>query len=106
MKVHVLVENKDTLSLLQRDSHTLRAALDQAGIQTDNASLSFDMAGGEQSFNQMLGGSQDGNSGNSGTKFSLKMEDIPSDVALQMMETKMDFIPDMSTGNIHYSLLV
>ncbi len=107
LKVHVLTEKEDTLSLLQRDSHALKSALDQAGIKTDSTSLSFDMASGDQSFNQMLGGFHDPNARGESSRFTL--DGGPSGDAatpLTSLETHLDFVPDMATGNIHYSLLV
>lgn len=107
MKVRVLAEHKDTLELLQRDSHTLKASLEQAGIQTDGSSLSFDLAGGDQSFNQLLGGSQQDNSSKSnGGQFTLNASELglSSDI-LEQIESTMSFIPDRVTGNVHYSLL-
>lgn len=108
MKVRVLAEHKDTLELLQRDSHTLKASLEQAGIQTDGSSLSFDLAGGDQSFNQMLGGSQqDNSSGSNGNKFTLNASELGlSNDILEQVATTLSFIPDKVTGNVHYSLLV
>jgi flagellar hook-length control protein FliK len=106
MKVHLLAEKEGTLALLQRDSHALKSALDQAGVQMDSSSMSFDLASGDQSFNQMLGGSQDGNNfQNSNSRFSLDVSDL-TDLNSQMMDTKLDFVPDSVTGNVHYSLLV
>lgn len=107
MKVHLLAEKQDTLSLLQRDSHALKAALDQAGVQMDGSSLSFDLASGDQSFNQLLGGSQDQNGRRDHSGFSLNGGDsMTLDTSAHVIDTRMDFIPDMATGNIHYSLLV
>lgn len=107
LKVHVLTEKEETLSLLQRDSHALKSALDHAGIKTDSTSLSFDMASGDQSFNQMLGGFHDPNARGESSRFTL--DGGPSgDTAntLTSLETHLDFVPDMATGNVHYSLLV
>ena len=107
MKVHLLAETKDTLTLLQRDSHALRSALEQAGIQTDSASLSFDMANSDQSFNQMLGQFQDGRSNQQRTAFSLEQANqLDGDLSLPALDTTMNFIPDAATGTIRYSLLV
>lgn len=107
MKVHLLAESQETLSLLQRDSHALKAALDSAGIQTDNSSLTFDLASGDQSFNQLMGGQQDNqSSGNTSSRHVITVDGGVHDAAdMAAMDTKMDFIPDKVTGNIHYSLL-
>lgn len=107
LKVHVLTEKEETLSLLQRDSHALKSALDQAGIKTDSTSLSFDMASGDQSFNQMLGGFHDQNARGESSRFTLDGASS-GDAAntLSSLETHLDFLPDIATGNVHYSLLV
>lgn len=108
MKVHLLTETQDTLTLLQRDSHALRAALEQAGIQTDSSSLTFDMAGSDQSFNQMLGQFQDGNSERRHSHFSSSKDNdaILSDLSLTQIDTTLDFIPESATGTVRYSLVV
>lgn len=108
MKVHLLAEKQDTLNLLQRDSHALKAALDHAGIQTDSESLSFDLASGDQSFNQLMGNSSQGEGGKShGARFHLGADgSILNADDIQTTETKMDFITNTVTGNIHYSLLI
>jgi len=108
LKVHLLTEKQDTFNLLQRDSHALKAALESAGIQTDNASLSFDFSGNSnQSFNQLMGGSQDNNSGGQQTRFTIGSDgSIQNTSALPALETRLDFTPDSVTGNVHYSLLV
>ncbi|SMF67730.1 Flagellar hook-length control protein FliK [Tistlia consotensis] len=41
-------ERKDTMDLLQRDSRGLERALQNAGLQTDGNSISFDLRGGGQ----------------------------------------------------------
>jgi len=82
--------------------------LECAGIQTDNASLSFDFSGNSnQSFNQLMGGSQDNNSGGQQTRFTIGSDgSIQNTSALPAIETRLDFTPDSVTGNVHYSLLV
>jgi len=55
--VTVTADNKDTLSLLQRDSSGLSRALQDAGLQTDSGSLSFNLRGGQQE-QQGQGGNQ------------------------------------------------
>ncbi|MBY0408075.1 MAG: flagellar hook-length control protein FliK, partial [Rickettsiales bacterium] len=46
--VTVLVDNKQTLELLQRDSASLARALNEAGLSADSSSLSFNLRGGQQ----------------------------------------------------------
>ena len=41
----VTADNKDTLDLLQRDARELERALQNAGLQTDSGSLSFNLRG-------------------------------------------------------------
>jgi flagellar hook-length control protein FliK len=41
-------ERKDTMDLLQRDVRGLERALQNAGLQTDGNSISFDLRGGQQ----------------------------------------------------------
>jgi flagellar hook-length control protein FliK len=107
MKVRLIAETQETLTLLQRDSHALKSALHNAGIQTDSSSLSFDLSSGNQSFNELLGGSQQGNQSSRNAHFIRNAEgSIIGEDQIQLTETKMNFIPDVSTGNIHYSLLV
>lgn len=105
MKVHLLAEKQETLNLLQRDSHALKAALDQAGVKMDGSSLSFDMAGGNQSFDQMLGQFHDGRSSHSHQGFSLDGTNghtAQSGTETTVMQVKMNNIPDFSNGNLSY----
>lgn len=107
MKVRLVAETQETLTLLQRDSHALKSALQSAGIQTDSSSLSFDLSSGNQSFNELLGGNhQDSQSGRS-SHFSSNIDgSILNEDQIHFIETKINFIPDVASGNIHYSLLV
>ncbi len=41
----VTADNKDTLDMLQKDSRELERALQQAGLQADSGSLSFNLRG-------------------------------------------------------------
>jgi flagellar hook-length control protein FliK len=100
LKVHVVVEKADTLAMLQRDSHALQHALGNAGIETNNSSLSFDLAQGQNAFEQALG--QDGSGGSSaGTPWGEDSAD-----AADIIETQMNVFIDPETGLTHYNLLV
>ncbi|OFW97086.1 MAG: hypothetical protein A3J37_06110 [Alphaproteobacteria bacterium RIFCSPHIGHO2_12_FULL_45_9] len=106
MKVHLLTENQETLNLFQRDAHALKSALDNAGIKIDSSSLTFDMAsGGDQSFQQLMGGSQNNNQ--SGNGQSSRLMGISAGAVdsqdLSTIDTRMDFTPNSLTGNVHYS---
>jgi flagellar hook-length control protein FliK len=61
MKAHMSAERPETLSMLQRDQQHLNRVLQQAGIDVDENSLSFDLR--QQSQQQDLNGS-----GNDGTR--------------------------------------
>ncbi len=105
MKVHLLTENQETLSLFQRDAHALKSALDSAGIQVDSSSLTFDLASGDQSFNQLMGGSQDNQSGSNQSRNNIVGISGGAIDANDMstINTQMDFTPSAITGNVHYS---
>lgn len=104
MKVHLLTEKQETLSLFQRDAHALKSALDNAGIQIDNSSLTFDMASSDQSFNQLMGGSQDNQSRNGQSSSVMGIRGGAVDANdMTNIDTKMDFVPNSITGNVHYS---
>ncbi len=55
----VTADNKNTLDLLQKDSKELQQALQQAGLQADDESLSFNLREQDDG-SQMAGGSQGG----------------------------------------------
>ncbi|NKB56633.1 MAG: hypothetical protein GKS00_09870 [Alphaproteobacteria bacterium] len=52
----VIAERPETLELLQRDSRGLQQALQDAGLKSDNASLSFNLGGGNASDGQQSAG--------------------------------------------------
>ena len=54
----ITADNKSTMDLLQKDSKELQQALQQAGLQLDNDSLSFNLR--EQGDGQLAGNSADG----------------------------------------------
>jgi flagellar hook-length control protein FliK len=108
MKVHLIAEKQDTLTLLQRDSHALREALDSAGIKLDGSSLSFDLAKDNQSFNQLMGGfSQDQKSSGQKANFYLDSASGQAIQAEDMMfyDSQIDFYKDIQSGRIRYSLM-
>lgn len=105
MKVHLLAEKQDTFNLLQRDSHALKDALAQTGIQMDGSSLSFDMASGDQNFDQMLGQFNQGSTDKSGKNFSLNA-DSGAEISELVLHTHMNDIPDFTNGNTKYNFLV
>ncbi|TVQ85158.1 MAG: hypothetical protein EA357_01205 [Micavibrio sp.] len=52
MKAHLLVEKPDTYNLLQKDAQALEKALKEAGLDLEENALSFDLAAGENPFEQ------------------------------------------------------
>lgn len=107
MKVHLVAEKQETLALFQRDSHALKSALDNAGLPIDQSSLTFDLASGDQSFNQLMNGSnKDHQSRNGESGANLQGTAQADDTHISdIVESKMIFIPHSVTGNIHYSFL-
>lgn len=107
MKVHLVAEKEETLALFQRDSHALKSALDNAGLQIDQSSLTFDLASGDQSFNQLMNGSNkdhQSRNGESGTGLQGSVQSDDTHIP-DIVETKMIFTPHSVTGNVHYSFL-
>lgn len=107
MKVHLMAEKQETLALFQRDSHALKFALDSAGLQIDQSSLTFDLASGDQSFNQLMNGSNkdhQSRNGESGTGPQGSAQGDDTHIS-DIVETKMIFTPHSVTGNVHYSFL-
>jgi flagellar hook-length control protein FliK len=103
LKVHVVVEKADTLAMLQRDSHALQHALNEAGIRTGDSSLSFDLAQGQNEFQQAL--NQNGSGGNSGTS-ALGGDAVSASAEEDILETRMSVFTDPRTGLTHYNFLV
>ncbi len=108
MKVKVVTEKEETLSILRRDSHALREALDTAGVQTDGSSLSFDMSHDQSAFQQALNSNgQD----HSSRGFNLSGDGTTStDIALSILglediSTSLNLVTDEKTGHVSYNLL-
>lgn len=107
LKVRVLTEKQETLTLLQRDAHALKSALDDAGIKADGSSLSFDMAGSDQSFNQMLGQFHDQQGHRSASRFSLadtRDEGMGAGLTVTI-ETHLADVPSFGGNGQGYSFL-
>lgn len=108
MKVKVLTEKEETLSILRRDSHALREALEHAGVQTDGSSLNFDMSHDQSAFQQTLNSSGQNHSSRG---FNLSGEStMSSDIALPLsgledISTSLNLVVDDATGHVRYNLL-
>ena len=62
----ITADRSDTLNLLKQDSSGLQQALRNAGLQADSGSLSFNLRGDGQSYQNQQGSAQGGSRGNSG----------------------------------------
>ncbi len=100
LKVHVVLEKADTAAMFQRDSHALQSALNDAGIQTDGSSLSFELSQDGSAFQNAMG--QDSSPGRQGGPAATEIaaSEAPS------LETSMDIFTDSKTGLTHYNLRV
>ncbi len=95
LKVHVVLEKADTLAMFQRNAHALENALNQAGVQTDGSSLTFDLAQ-DNAFQQAMG--QDG--GSSGQKSAWS-----ADAAVEVVDSTMTPVyTDPATGLTRYNI--
>lgn len=98
LRVHVVLEKADTMAMFQRDAHALQNALNQAGLQTDGSSLTFDLAsqgGFGQAMNDQGGSNQNGPSWSADPAF-------PDDT----IETSLSIYMDPDTGLTHYNMVV
>lgn len=87
----VTADNKNTLDLLQRDSKELQQALQNAGMQMDNDSLSFNLRGqNEQGQDSQTAGSGpvdnsgEGSDTDSGDQLATQARDIISDTRVDI----------------------
>ncbi len=108
LKVHIVLEKADTMAMFLRDSHALQSALDQAGLKTDSASLSFELSQDGSAFQQALGGGGQNQSGSSssGERWASSNSQPIGFVQLPPIETVMNLTTDPETGVIRYNLLV
>ncbi|HNQ92893.1 MAG TPA: flagellar hook-length control protein FliK [Alphaproteobacteria bacterium] len=108
MKVRLLTEKEDTLTILRRDSHALRQALENAGVQMDGSSLNFDMSHDSNAFGQAMAQQQDGKNGSS-SSFRLAGGDVSAIGASgsdsHVIETSLGIMIDEATGQVRYNLL-
>lgn len=99
VKAHLTVERPETLHLLQKDSASLEKALQEAGIDTDGSSLSFDLQQGDQGGDK--GSEQNGKgNGNGGEAGQLEVNE-PT-----VIETQMTVFVDPVTGQQRVNMMV
>lgn len=107
LKVHIVLEKADTMAMFLRDSHALQTALDQAGLKTDNTSLSFEVSQDGSAFQQALGGGQNqSGSSSSGGRWTSSNTREPGLDQLPPLETTMGLRTDPATGLTRYNVLV
>ncbi len=107
LKVHIVLEKADTMAMFLRDSHALQSALDQAGLKTDSASLSFELSQDGSAFQQALGGGQNqSGSSSSGERWTASSNQNIDLTQLPLIETAMGLSTDPETGLTRYNLLV
>ncbi len=98
VKAHMLIEKPETYLMLQRDSHALERALQEAGLEVGGESLEFELAQDGQDFTH--DGSHDGNSNGYSSGGETGGEEI------EVIETTMNWYIDPETGAQRYDLLV
>ena len=101
LKVHLVVEKEDTMNMFMRDKHVLETALNNAGIKTENLSLSFEQ--NQNAFEQNLNGQQNHQNTNTQTATSLTAKNTE---LTDTIETKLDIFIDERTGRLHYNMMV
>lgn len=100
LKVHVVLEKADTAAMFQRDAHALQSALNDAGLQLDGSSLSFEFSQDGNNFKQAMG--QDSAPQNQSSHWSESQQ--LSEAA--PIESSMNIFTDSKTGITHYNLKV
>jgi flagellar hook-length control protein FliK len=97
-KALILAERPETLELLQRDSRVLERALQDAGLKTDQNSLSFDLQGreGDERTQQAQQGDDKGNSGGSSSDLDADADVDPNEQPIPA--TAIGLAPDGSVN--------
>lgn len=94
VKAVLTAEKQETFSMLQRDAHALERALQNAGLNPDGSSLSFELADQGYDFNHQAG--HDGSGGHSRGGAN-EADDI--------IQSTMTWSVDPETGHMHYNIL-
>lgn len=97
VKANLFVEKPETLLMLQRDANALERALQNAGLETDQNSLNYQMADGNSDFNS----NREGNAQNGGTGSGHDGEDADEN----LIETTITWNVDPETGHVRYNLI-
>ena len=96
IKAVMIAEKPETMAMLQRDAHMLERALQNAGLDADGSSLSFELAQEGYDFNHNGGHDSHGGYGRKG-KNAAGEENL--------IETTMTWFVDADTGHVRYNLL-
>lgn len=98
IKTHMVFEKPETMLMMQRDSHALERAMQNAGLDNGNNSLSFELAGRDSGFdgnqNNRDGGNTTNNRGNGASGSNA-----------DLIESTMTWYVDGDTGMQHYNIL-
>lgn len=97
VKAVLIAEKPETFMMLQRDAHILERALQDAGLEADGNSLSFELAQDGQNF------SQDGR--HDGARNQAGHNGNETDVEETVIEATMNWHVDPSTGHMRYNIL-
>ncbi|AGH98454.1 flagellar hook-length control protein FliK [Micavibrio aeruginosavorus] len=99
MKAHMVIEKPETFLMLQRDSSALERSLQEAGIDTGNGGLSFELA--DQSHDWSRDGNGRGYEGGAGRN-GKGAEDGEQEIVI---ESTMNWYTDAATGMQRYDIL-
>ncbi|MCB9979369.1 MAG: flagellar hook-length control protein FliK [Rhodospirillales bacterium] len=99
IKTVLSVEKPEALALLQRDSHLLDRALQDAGFDAGSESVQFELAQDGGAFDQNRGNGSDGGYGGASGQSGEDSDAI-------LIETRMDWFIDPYTGAQRYDLYV
>ncbi len=98
LKAQIVVEKPETYLMLQRDSHVLHQALNDAGLDVGGNSLSFEMAKDGSAFGQ----NNNGGNGNGGGSAYTGSSNNGADN--NVLETTMNWQINPDTGQTHYNI--
>lgn len=99
VKAHLMVEKPETYMMLQRDGAALERALQSAGYDTHNQTISFELAQDNSAFHQGSDGNDANNFGGGG-----KTSQNASG-ADEIIQSSMTWQVDPSTGHMRYNIL-
>ncbi|AEP10039.1 flagellar hook-length control protein FliK [Micavibrio aeruginosavorus] len=99
MKAHMVIEKPETFLMLQRDSSVLERSLQEAGIDTGNGGLSFELA--DQSHDWSRDGNGRGYEGGAGRN-GKGADDGEQEIVI---ESTMNWYTDAATGMQRYDIL-